>query len=762
MLALAVATVGAVGCDDDGGAANTGPGSTTAGAGASSSGGTGSGATGGGAGGGGAGAPSPFVHIEDGRFVVGGETLVINGVNYWPPYAQPYWGDEYLDWITLWDHPDHPEIDAAARWEQDFAQMAANGITEVRIPGEPIHHDEDPTTFPSPERSVCKRFHQVFDIARKNGLYLTLVAPTPRFEDPYGVSHRQARADEYIGYLVSLIDACDFDTRPELLAYTVDIEGSFERTSDGRVLRRGLPEAIEMWNDFIVDHYGSVAAAEARWGEKLVRECESPRTFVIGGETKPMNGCVDSAAEEASSPCTKFSARACPPRHASLAGAYEAPNQEAPPAGETAQPRAAKDYLRFLARVSNRRFQRLSSRLKEVDPNHLVTSDSILKDQYESAAYYTVQRETTKYLDFGSVHVYHFQYPAFAQGAFTEPDVYASISGVALMQTAAAIAYLAPQRRPIVVGEFGISVRCDENGQPSGCTAATPASKLLALQEGLVSFDAPIFASGGAIGHRFWWWKGRRPMGTLSSKGREGDRTDYGILDTEDAARPVLAKLAASPAAYDAIQGSTAVFGIDTTYSASTPKRLLAPFAGGENARSQAAQAVLEGRPFGISTQCSGTDSTDTPRTCVDGSGYTCSASDEGACCPVACLDALFETVEIRDASGAWVDVVRAASSEVTVAKGAPLEARVRVGNVGEAAWESSTSSQGEVHVAVTGAGVGFRADLAADVASYASTEPIALTPVPAVDAATTLTFQMVAEGRAWFGERFRVTVVPR
>jgi hypothetical protein len=418
--------------------------------------------------------------------------------------------------------------------------------------------------------------------------------------------------------------------------------------------------------------------------------------------------------------------------------------------------------MRFLAMVSNRRFQRLSSRLKDVDPNHLVTADSILKDAYESAAYYTVQRETTKYLDFGSVHVYHFQYPAFAQAAFTVPNVYDSLSGVVLMQTAAAIAYMAPQRRPVVIGEFGISTRCDDNGQPAGCTASTPAATLLGLQADLVPFDTPIFASGGAIGHRFWWWKGRRPMGTLSSKGPEGDETDYGVLDTEDVARPVLEKLAASPAAYPAIQGAAAVFAVDTTYSASTSKRLRAPFAGGQNARSQAAQAVIEGRPFRISTQCSGTDSTTTPRTCVDGSDYACSATDTEACCPIACLDALFETVEIRDADGAWVDIVRAATNEVAVKKDAPLQARVRVGNVGEVGWASSTSDPGEVQVAVIGPGVNHRADLPQDIASYGSTPVVELTPVAKVSSTATLTFQMVAEGRAWFGERFRVTVLPR
>ena len=70
--------------------------------------------------------------------------------------------------------------------------------------------------------------------------------------------------------------------------------------------------------------------------------------------------------------------------------------------------------------------------------------------------------------------------------------------------------------------------------------------------------------------------------------------------------------------------------------------------------------------------------------------------------------------------------------------------------------------SLGQVHVAVVGAGVNHRADLPQSVASYDSTTTIETIPVQRVTAPMELTLQMVAEGRAWFGERFRVTVVPR
>lgn len=372
--------------------------------------------------------------------------------------------------------------------------------------------------------------------------------------------------------------------------------------------------------------------------------------------------------------------RLAPPHRAERVWSLQGQTGQPPP-GETATPKAARDYMRFLGWTTNQAFWRLTTAIRAHDPNHLITADAILTDDYCLPAYYVVRRDTVKYLDFASVHLYHSssQRTAFIE-TLKSQDLLNSPSATLLWKSAAAIAHMAPELRPVVAGELGFSVTaCPDENSPL-CTPGDycklcldrPLAEREAFQAALPLFDARILAAGGAIGQRWWWWRGERPMGAKSSKGPEGGKpSDHGALTPAGAARPVLSTLAVSVAAYEGIEDApVTTVTVDENTSACTGKRLNAVYG-------DAVAAVADMKALRVETQCTGKDSTDTPTTCVSGSPYACFGDFE-TCCPTLCLDAMFETVEVLDHTGVWTSAREGAP--VKVKQGAPVKLRVGVG----------------------------------------------------------------------------------
>lgn len=684
-------------------------------------------------------AAAGFIVRNGGDFVLGGKRWRPIGVSYaYPHYAQAYYQDPNNDWVTLWDDPAHPEIHAREQFEADFSLMQAKGINEFRmfIPQTYPGKMKDPANDPSPARSYCARINQLLDMAGKHGLHVTMLLPFNRTGTggTYGVANSRENAEKLMAYPIRVIDSCGLSKRREILGYQIDAEGEVESPSAPEFTDRGKPEAVAMWNEWLAERYGSPAKAEARWGETLKREC----TSVEMSNGKPTTtGCPD--IEEWDSGCKAHGSRVCPPRLEERGGRVS---------WGTTDSDAKRAFVRFTDWVMNKRFQRIREILLQHDPNHLIAQDSILQDGYCSPAIY-LRREQTKYIDYSGVHVYHHQYSqpkTWDRATFGKGENFEK-----LKSTAAALAWMNPERRPVMIGEAGLSVLpCSST--TGFCVSGNEADRE-AVQKAYHPFEMAIFSSGGVAGYRWWWWRGERPMGPKNSN-VDGEVSDYGITRVSGAARPILDQFASSKATYDAVASATpVVHTFDASASCST-------FILDKAGRDAAALAVNSKRPFRARTQCSGKDTRNAPLTAPDGKTYFagCASGDAEHCAPLVCMDAMFETIQVQDASGAWVDARDEKS--VIVAKGKPVKMRVSVGNTGESAWAANVAEAGEAKIAISGGGVtSARAKLPKTVQSFDSTEVIEFSPIAAAATSATLSLKMVAEKRAYFGETAKVVL---
>ena len=685
--------------------------------------------------------------IEQGGFVIDGAKLRPIGVNYTVPhFAQPFFADPDHDWVSVWGSPDFPAIDASSEVEADFTRMEQVGVREIRLapPQAYVSHLWDPASYPTPARSYCARLGELLDRAGAHGIFVTMGLPFNRTKSGgnYAVAGDGARADALFDYAGRVIAACGLSARPEIFAYEIDLEGEVESPADRRHMTRGKPEAVALWNAWLADRYGSPAKAEARWGEKLPRECVDLE--VDGKGAAVTNGCPDLDVWDAG--CKQHGPRVCPPR---LAEGKD--SKGALDARWGVDTNAKRAFVRFTDGVMNRRTWRIRERLAKVDPWHLLATDSVLQDGYCSKSIF-LRREQTKYLDFSGVHVYHHQYTGgtWSPSTFGEGPTFDELKG-----TAAAIAWMNPERRPVVIGEVGVSVLPCGSGF---CIEGTQADRE-GVQAALVGFEAPIFASGGAKAQRWWWWRGVRPMGGWPDPAspRDGEVSDYGVLRDTGEPRPALSKFAATEKVYDAVDAVPAASYVEHVFD---PSPSCTGFFLDPASRLEAISAVLSGKPFRARTICSGKDTTNAPAAGLDGATYLagCAAGDGEHCTPLVCVDAMFERVEVHAADGTWQDARDGAT--ITVAKGAPVDVRVVVGNVGESRWNATTNADGRAKLALSGAGLATnRVALPASVASFDSTSPLAFTAIAALAAPTTFRLRMVAESRFFFGESVTISL---
>lgn len=692
------------------------------------------------------GRPAPnVITTKGGAFFKDGKRWFMVGVNYiYPYYSQPFYQHSQYDWVNVWGAPEFPDIHAEEEIEADFTRMEQKKINEIRLFAPQTYPSKllDPTNVPTPDRSYCARINKLLDIAGKHGIYVTMALPYNRTNTggTYGVANSQEKAELLTSYPMKVIDACGLKYRPEILGYAVDNEGEVESPSAAKFMLRGQEEAVGMWNEWLTDRYGSPAKAEARWGETLPRECTDIETN--GAGAKVTTGCPDVEAWDAG--CKKHGTRVCPPRldPSGDDGAKWGPDSN-----------AKRAYVRFTDSVMNKRFQRIREILKQHDPYHLLSQDSILQDSYCSTAIF-LRREQTKYLDYTGVHIYHHQY---TQGTWNKATYGTDDKFVKLKATAEAIAWMNPERRPVVIGEVGVSMLPCDGSQ--FCVEGTEGDRE-SVQAAHVPFETAISASGGASGYRWWWWRGQRPMGKYpdpnNAKARDGENSDYGVNRVDGTPRPALDQFAATYKTYTDMDALGSADYVTHVYDASPS---CSSFIFTPDADGKAIVAVTAKKPFRARTQCSGKDTSNTPTNGPDGKAYFagCASGDGEHCTSLVCLDSMFETIQVLDANGNWADARD--GKKVTVAKNAPVKMRVSVGNTGESSW-AAVATTGEARIALFGAGLANnRVKLPARVASFDSTSVIEFTAFNSLTAPTTMRMRMVAEQRAYFGESVTVSL---
>lgn len=169
------------------------------------------------------------------------------------------------------------------------------------------------------------------------------------------------------------------------------------------------------------------------------------------------------------------------------------------------------------------------------------------------------------------------------------------------------------------------------------------------------------------------------------------------------------------------------------------------------------AQKSLGGALVGVKTACAGTTSREV-KFCVGNVPYNGS-------CPAKCLNAEWNTVQIRDINGVWQTVADRGS--VIVAANSTIQARLSVGNTGESVWLTSASASGTKGSVRFGCNenignIACRHEVSTDTLSLADADSGNFEISKGISKKSKVVFQMVSEGVAWFGGQMGVVLLPQ
>jgi hypothetical protein len=240
----------------------------------------------------------------------------------------------------------------------------------------------------------------------------------------------------------------------------------------------------------------------------------------------------------------------------------------------------------------------------------------------------------------------------------------------------------------------------------------------------------------------FWWYY---PGGY-----RNEERSDFGIINPDGSDRPVTRiirnygpKFLAGPPAkppdtWIAVDRDAHSAGVSGIY---------------ESVQRQFWQAIDAGHTPGLKTAGTGTDSGNCPALAVGNVPLT------GAN-PPKYLDAAFDRVEIRDATGQFVTVAK--GGQVKVRSDQPVVARITLRNLGEAAWLPGTpTGTGAVRLIVDGTQAApVPIPRRVEHLQTIALDNLILAPA-GLKQPTRITLSLKAENRSPFGERFSLTLIP-
>jgi hypothetical protein len=388
-------------------------------------------------------------------------------------------------------------------------------------------------------------------------------------------------------------------------------------------------------------------------------------------------------------------------------------------------------YRRFVEDFAARAYGQAARRIRTVDPNHLITF------RMNSSGDPTASPREMLY-----------DYRGLARALdIMEPEGYGRIGDWNRVRdgafTAAWSRYSA-KGRPILWSEFGQS--------------AWAATNFLTHNAGL-DFQGELYQSlykmmqiSGANGSAAWWYPGGF---------RVGERSDFGILNPDGTDRPSTTAIRQwMPRLASSTKGGPPPEGDALTIDRDADARgIQAVYL---KVKDAFWSSLNQGKLPRLVDAGTGTTSANAPMTAVGNSPYTGSN-------PPKYLNAVFDSFQIRDASGQWVEVagelVRSGEvSTVTVIPGRPVMARAIVGNTQQATWlappaegspvsgtvalyttpESPTRMPKPVPIAEDVPDQG-----AADLGPFQLTAPL--------KADTEVVVRMTSLARMWFGEKVRV-----
>ncbi len=366
-------------------------------------------------------------------------------------------------------------------------------------------------------------------------------------------------------------------------------------------------------------------------------------------------------------------------------------------------------YRRFMDNLTSRLWGRANRRLRELDPNHLVSfrQGNTLPHDFALSG-------PVKHIDFICPEGYAIRDTDEGEDAIGFITRYVDFT---------------TGGKPIVWSEFGQSVWDGVRQAPS------PAA---ILKQGTYSerFYRTALAAG-ANGTVPWWWVGGY---------RADERSDFGIVDPDRTERPaarLIRDYGPRLKAPRAKPQPAVWFEFDRDAHAGGYCR--AAFHEGAAAYRGAAG---QGKMLGVRTAGTGTDSVSVPLVAVG--NVPCNGSN-----PPKYLDAEFNRLQICDAEGVWREAGDGA--EITVTAGRPVRARAALGNLQEAAWvppaKAGGAAGGVALVARVSGKEAGRWPLAERVPYLGDAEFGEFALLPQVDGRVTLALRLEALGRTAFGE---------
>ena len=375
---------------------------------------------------------------------------------------------------------------------------------------------------------------------------------------------------------------------PTIMAYdTIWEPGNYVFQGD----RRGGWD--KEWRAWVVEQYGSIEAAEADWG--------------VTGRRDPQ-GLLISPPDE----------------HFRTDGPWRT---------------MMAAYRRFMDDLTSRKWNRAHRKLREFDPNHLISFR-----QGNTLPHDFVFTGTPKHIDFICPEGYSIPSgdDGYYAAGFITKYVHFTTGG-----------------KPIVWAEFGQSVWDPKSMSPSS-TRIQEVSKYHEL------FYRMALESG-ANGTIPWWWPGGY---------RVGEKSDFGIVHPDGSPRPAAQLITTyGPRLQTERQWPAATAWFDMDRDAHAGGYWYVCFNTGRDAYRR---AVESGQQLGIRTAGTGTTSATTPMVAVGNRPATGKN-------PPKFLNAEFNWLLIQDAKGNWVEAQDGGG--VSVSPTGPVKARVCVGNTQEATW---------------------------------------------------------------------------
>lgn len=288
------------------------------------------------------------------------------------------------------------------------------------------------------------------------------------------------------------------------------------------------------------------------------------------------------------------------------------------------------------------------------------------------------------------------------------------------------------REKPVVWMEFGFTV----NGFHTVWSPELVHIKPAELEKQRAEFEGfySMFIESGARGAAPWW---------LPGGFRLGEASDFGVLEPDGRERPAADVMRRYIPQFATVQHPAPTRVLDLDLDAHYPDAW-------KTYSAQYLSAVQAGEVPYLRTAGTGTDSATCPPVAVGGgplNGHN----------PPAYLNAEFNRLEVKLGDGPWQEI--RGGETLTAPAGTRVQCRASVGNLAEAKWLARAGQGGVFLAGRKEYGLEFQAPIATDTEYLKDAEVPAFVLVDALQGDTTVSFEMLAQGRSYFGERRTLTL---